>query len=174
MAGDTGSGSSMAADEWGSAVASGDATKLAVLVLLWAASKPERALSILKDCVSVLEREVVVSVPASSPLQLPPTTPDEWGTAVANSDATKLAELVLAWSGSKPERALSVLRNCVSLMEKEVEFSTPACRLPSLPTTPGGSSRNLQPMFSSSSIYTSSRAWLLTGKSFLRDDTDRE
>ncbi|CAN0372476.1 unnamed protein product, partial [Ectocarpus fasciculatus] len=124
------------ADEWGSAVASGDATKLAELVLVWAASKPERALSILKDCVSVLEREVVVSVPASSPLQSPPTTPDEWGAAVANGDATKLAELVLAWSGSKPERALFVLRNCVSLMEKEFAFSTPASLLPSPPTTP--------------------------------------
>ncbi|CAN0240023.1 unnamed protein product, partial [Ectocarpus fasciculatus] len=62
-------------DEWGSAVASGDATKLAELVLVWSGSKPERALSILKDCVSVLEREVVVSVPASSPLQSLPTTP---------------------------------------------------------------------------------------------------
>ncbi|CAM9963726.1 unnamed protein product, partial [Ectocarpus fasciculatus] len=102
-------------------------------------SKSERALSILKDCVSVLEREVVVSVPASSPLQSPPTTPDGWGAAVTNSDTTKLAELVLVWSGSKPERALSVLRKCVSLMEKEVAFSAPASPVSSPATTPGPS-----------------------------------
>ncbi|CAN0554189.1 unnamed protein product, partial [Ectocarpus sp. 8 AP-2014] len=59
-------------DEWGSAVASGDATKLARLVLVWSGSKPERALSILRDCVSLLEKEVTFSAPASSPLPSPP------------------------------------------------------------------------------------------------------
>ncbi|CAN0112802.1 unnamed protein product, partial [Ectocarpus fasciculatus] len=34
MEGDAGSGSAVAADEWGSAVASGDATKIAELVLV--------------------------------------------------------------------------------------------------------------------------------------------
>ncbi|CAN0054934.1 unnamed protein product, partial [Ectocarpus sp. 8 AP-2014] len=64
-------------------------------------------------------------------------TPDEWGSAVASGDATKLAELVLVWSGSKPERALSVLRDCVSLLEKEVAFSAPAFPgVPSPPTSP--------------------------------------
>ncbi|CAN0362701.1 unnamed protein product [Ectocarpus sp. 12 AP-2014] len=50
--------------------------------------------------------------------------PAEWGSAVASGDATKLAELVLFWSGSKPERALALLRNCVSLLEKEVAEPT--------------------------------------------------
>ena len=57
---------------------------------------------------------------------------------MASGDATKVAELVLLWSGSKPERALSVVRECVSLLEKEVAFSAqdfPA--VPSPPTTPG-------------------------------------
>lgn len=45
---------------------------------------------------------------------------DAWGSAVVNGDAPKLTELVLVWSGSKPERALSILRDCVSLMEKEI------------------------------------------------------
>ncbi|CAM9712659.1 unnamed protein product, partial [Ectocarpus sp. 8 AP-2014] len=63
---------------------------------------------------------------------------DEWGSAVVNDDATKLAQLVLVWSGSKPERALSILRDCVSLLEKEVAFSAPASSaVPSPPTTPG-------------------------------------
>ncbi|CAN0454709.1 unnamed protein product, partial [Ectocarpus sp. 12 AP-2014] len=63
--------------------------------------------------------------------------PDEWGSAVASGDATKLAELVLLWSGSKPERALSILRDCMSLLEKEVAFSAPASpAFPSPPTTP--------------------------------------
>ncbi|CAM9396439.1 unnamed protein product, partial [Ectocarpus sp. 6 AP-2014] len=64
--------------------------------------------------------------------------PDEWGSAVVSGDATKLAELVLVWSGSKPERALSILRDCVALLEKEVEFSAPPFpAVPSRPTTPG-------------------------------------
>ncbi|CAM9206126.1 unnamed protein product [Ectocarpus sp. 12 AP-2014] len=64
--------------------------------------------------------------------------PDEWGSAVVNGDATKLTQLVMVWSGSKPERALSILRDCVSLLEKEVDFSasaSPAVLSP--PTTPG-------------------------------------
>ncbi|CAM9963794.1 unnamed protein product, partial [Ectocarpus fasciculatus] len=64
-----------------------------------------------------------------------------WGAAVTTSDTTKLAELVLVWSVSKPEHALSVLRKCVSLMEKEVAFSAPASPLP-LPATTPGPSRN--------------------------------
>ncbi|CAM9454120.1 unnamed protein product [Ectocarpus sp. 4 AP-2014] len=64
--------------------------------------------------------------------------PDEWGSAVVSGDATKLADLVLVWSGSKPERALSILRDCVALLEKEVEVSAPAFpAVPSPPTTPG-------------------------------------
>ncbi|CAM9352241.1 unnamed protein product [Ectocarpus sp. 8 AP-2014] len=74
MEGDEGSGSARS-DEWGSAVVSGDATKLAELVLVWSGSKPERALSILRNCVSLLEKEVAFSAPAPSPLQSPPTTP---------------------------------------------------------------------------------------------------
>ncbi|CAN0084781.1 unnamed protein product, partial [Ectocarpus sp. 4 AP-2014] len=129
----------------------------------WTGSKPERALSILRDCVSVvslLETEVAFSSPASPAVPSPPTTPevvnrrdsqsimegdagsgsagpDGWGSAVARGDATKLAELVLVRSGSKPERALSVLRDCVCLLEKEVALSAPAApAVPSPPTTP--------------------------------------
>ncbi|CAN0348737.1 unnamed protein product, partial [Ectocarpus fasciculatus] len=80
MEGDAGSGSSKAADEWGSAVASGDATGLAQLVLVWSGSKPDRAMSIFETCVSLFENEIALSAPASSP----PTTHDEWGAAVAN------------------------------------------------------------------------------------------
>ncbi|CBJ28451.1 hypothetical protein Esi_0106_0011 [Ectocarpus siliculosus] len=66
--------------------------------------------------------------------------PDEWGPAVASGDATKLAELVLLWSGLKPERALSVIRDCVSVLEKEVALSTPGSSpLRATPTTLGGS-----------------------------------
>ncbi|CAM9765425.1 unnamed protein product, partial [Ectocarpus sp. 4 AP-2014] len=158
---DAGSGSAMP-DEWGLAVTRDDSTKLAELVLVWTGSKPERALSILRECVSVvslLEKEVAFSSPASPSVPSPPTTPvmnrgdshsimegdvrsgsagpDGWGSAVARGDATKLAELVLVRSGSKPERALSVLRDCVCLLEKEVAFSAPAApAVPSPPTTP--------------------------------------
>ncbi|CAN0143493.1 unnamed protein product [Ectocarpus sp. 13 AM-2016] len=133
MEGDTGSGAARP-DEWGSAVLSGDATKLAELVLLWSGSKPELALSILRDCVSLLENQMALSGPVSSP----PSSPrlhshGEWGLAVTSRDTTKLPELVLVWSDSEPERALSFLRSCVSLMEKEVALSP----LPSPPITPG-------------------------------------
>ncbi|CAM9360492.1 unnamed protein product [Ectocarpus sp. 12 AP-2014] len=64
--------------------------------------------------------------------------PDERGSAVTSGDATKLAELVLLWSGSKPKLALSILRDCVSLLEREVGLSAPGCSpLPSLPTAHG-------------------------------------
>ncbi|CAM9962499.1 unnamed protein product [Ectocarpus sp. 12 AP-2014] len=66
-------------------------------------------------------------------------SPDEWGSAVTSGDATKLAELVLLWSGLKPERALSILRDCVSLLEKEVAFSGPASPAVPSPTTHGTS-----------------------------------
>ncbi|CAN0460882.1 unnamed protein product [Ectocarpus sp. 12 AP-2014] len=69
------SSSSARPDQWGSAVASGDATKLAELVLLWSGLKPERALSVLRDCVSVLEKEVALSAPGSSPVRATPPTP---------------------------------------------------------------------------------------------------
>ncbi|CAN0022744.1 unnamed protein product [Ectocarpus sp. 6 AP-2014] len=52
--------------------------------------------------------------------------------------ATRLAELVLVGYGSEPEPALSILRDCVSLLEKEVAFSAPAFpAVPLLPTMPG-------------------------------------
>ncbi|CBJ33433.1 expressed unknown protein [Ectocarpus siliculosus] len=54
--------------------------------------------------------------------------------------ATRLAQLVLVWSGSEPEPALSILKDCVSLLEKEFAFSAPAFpAVPLLPTMPGPS-----------------------------------
>ncbi|CAN0246344.1 unnamed protein product, partial [Ectocarpus sp. 12 AP-2014] len=67
---------------------------------------------------------------------------DGWGAAVASGDTTKLAELVLVWSGSKPERALSILRSCISLMEKEVACSARASSLLHWPHTTPGPTRN--------------------------------
>ncbi|CAM9291836.1 unnamed protein product [Ectocarpus sp. 8 AP-2014] len=152
------SGSVWPADEGGSAVRSGDVTKLAELVLVWSGSKPERALSVVKDCISLLENEVAFSAPDCPAVPSPTTSGlnssdaksvmegdagwgsagvDEWGSVVASRDATKLAEVVLFWYGSKPERALSVVRDCVCLLEKEAAFSARACpAVPSPPTTP--------------------------------------
>ncbi|CBJ31374.1 conserved unknown protein [Ectocarpus siliculosus] len=73
MEGDAGSGSARP-DAWGSAVASGDATGLAELVLLWCGVLPHPALSILRRCVAVLEKEVALSAPTSSPLPSPQTS----------------------------------------------------------------------------------------------------
>ncbi|CAN0306423.1 unnamed protein product [Ectocarpus sp. 6 AP-2014] len=144
MEGDAGSGSARP-DEWGAAVAKGDATKLAKMVLLWSGSKPERALSILENCVSLLEEvleEVEPSGPTPSPLPPPPTDRDAWGSAVASGDATGLAELVLLWCGVLPHPALSILRRCVAVLEKEVALSAPASSpLPS-PQTSRGPTRN--------------------------------
>ncbi|CAM9803120.1 unnamed protein product, partial [Ectocarpus fasciculatus] len=129
------------ADEWGSAVAKSNSTKLAKLVLIWSGSRPERALSVLRSCVSLMDNKVALAAPASSSLSSPQTAPDEWGSAVARCDATKLAQLVLVWSGSKPEPALSILRHSVSLLKEEVAFSAPASSLlPSPPTTYGPAS----------------------------------
>ena len=58
---------------------------------------------------------------------------------MARGDATKLTELVLASCGSKPETALSILRNCISLLEKEVVLSAPGSSpLPTPPSARGG------------------------------------
>ncbi|CAM9525311.1 unnamed protein product [Ectocarpus sp. 4 AP-2014] len=144
MEGDAGSESARP-DEWGAAVANGDATKLAELVLLWSGSKPERALSILENCVSLLEEvleEVEPSGPSPSPLPPPPTDSDAWGSAVASGDATELAELVLLWCGVLPHPALSILRGCVAVLEKEVALSAPASSSLPSPQTSRGPTRN--------------------------------
>lgn len=64
---------------------------------------------------------------------------DKWGSAVVSGDATKLADLVLVSSGSKSERALSIVKNCVSLLEKEGALSARGTSSPpSVPSTLGG------------------------------------
>ncbi|CAM9702070.1 unnamed protein product, partial [Ectocarpus sp. 8 AP-2014] len=55
------------------------------------------------------------------------TTEGEWQSAVARGDATKLAELVLDSCGSSIEPALSVLNNCVSLLEEEAARGRTKC-----------------------------------------------
>lgn len=69
---------------------------------------------------------------------------DEWGPAVSSGDTTKLAELMLRSSDSRPERALSVLRNCISVMEKLrfqlwllLPFNRPRLRLVGFSLTSG-------------------------------------
>lgn len=44
---------------------------------------------------------------------------DEWNSAVAGGDAAKLSDLVLSSAGSSTESALSILKSCVSLLEKK-------------------------------------------------------
>ena len=46
---------------------------------------------------------------------------DEWKEAVVGGDAKKLSDLVLLATGSKPEKALSLLRSCVSLLSSSPE-----------------------------------------------------
>lgn len=48
---------------------------------------------------------------------------DEWKEAVVGGDAKKLSDLVLLATGSKPEKALSLLRSCVQLLEKTTSSS---------------------------------------------------
>ncbi|CAN0255900.1 unnamed protein product [Scytosiphon promiscuus] len=47
---------------------------------------------------------------------------DVWGSAVASGDAVKLSQMVLEWSASKPEVALSFLRKCVALVEEDLAY----------------------------------------------------
>ncbi|CAM9142532.1 unnamed protein product [Ectocarpus sp. 12 AP-2014] len=177
MEGDAGSGSARP-DEWGSAVANGDAAKLAELVLLWSGSISERALSILESCVSLLEEvleEVEPVGPTPSPLPPPPTDRDAWGSAVASGDATELAELVLLWCGALPHPALSILRGCVAVLEKEVALAAHASSpLPS-PQTSRGPNRNsclnaltvaLNETCDGKSWYTSTKELQLTSLEF--------
>lgn len=43
---------------------------------------------------------------------------DEWHAAVAGDNSAKLSELVLSSAGDKVEAALSILRGCVAILEK--------------------------------------------------------
>eukprot|EP00752_Nemacystus_decipiens_P015540 g13865.t1 len=53
---------------------------------------------------------------------------DEWKEAVAGGDAKKLSDLVLLATGSKPDTALTLLRSCVELLEKNTATgSSQAC-----------------------------------------------
>lgn len=49
---------------------------------------------------------------------------DKWQAAVAGGDADKLSDLVFLATGSKPERAVSLLRSCVQLLEKKTATSS--------------------------------------------------
>lgn len=60
---------------------------------------------------------------------------DLWGSAVANGDAMKLASMVLEWSHSKPDVALSLFERCVTLLEKDIAHcgDDPGSSLPPVP-----------------------------------------
>ncbi|CAM9470004.1 unnamed protein product, partial [Ectocarpus sp. 12 AP-2014] len=111
---DAGSGSAGPGDEWGSAVASGDARKLAQLVLAWSGSKPERALSILRDCVSLLEKEVSFSAPAPFPPNSPPVTPGPSRSSCLDAIVVALDETYdgTSWYTSTKELQLASLEFC--------------------------------------------------------------
>ncbi|CAN0225618.1 unnamed protein product [Ectocarpus sp. 8 AP-2014] len=115
MEADAGSGSARP-DDWGSAVASGDATKLAELVVAWSGSKPERALSIARSCVSMLEKEVALSAPGSSPLPLPPTAPGPGRSSCLNAIVVALNETCdgKSWYTSTKELQLASLGFCTA------------------------------------------------------------
>lgn len=48
------------------------------------------------------------------------TIADAWSRAVVTGDAVKLSKMVLEWSTSKPDVALSLLQRCVTLLEKDI------------------------------------------------------
>ncbi|CAM9504949.1 unnamed protein product, partial [Ectocarpus fasciculatus] len=102
--------------EWGSAVASGDATKLAELVLVWSGSKPERALSILRDCVSLLEKEVAVSAKSFPPVPPPSTTSGRTSNSCLSAIAVALNETWdgKSWYTSTKELQLASLEFCTA------------------------------------------------------------
>ncbi|CAM9756904.1 unnamed protein product, partial [Ectocarpus fasciculatus] len=100
----------------GSAIVSGDATKLAELVLVWSGSKPERALSILRDCVSLLEKEVAFSAPASPAVLSPPTTPEPTRSSCLNAFTVALDDTCdgKRWYTSTKELQLTSLEFCIA------------------------------------------------------------
>ncbi|CBJ31671.1 expressed unknown protein [Ectocarpus siliculosus] len=100
----------------GSAVASGAATKLAELVLVWSVSKPERALSIARTCVSLLEKEDAHSASGSSPLPLPSTAPGPGRSSCLNAIVVALSETCdgKSWYTSTKELQLASLGFCTA------------------------------------------------------------
>ncbi|CAM9664823.1 unnamed protein product [Scytosiphon promiscuus] len=67
---------------------------------------------------------------------------DVWGSVVASGDAAKLSEMVVEGCGSKTEVALSLLRNCVGLLEKDLAQPTRSLDPSFSPTTSGGSAQS--------------------------------
>ncbi|CAN0426918.1 unnamed protein product, partial [Ectocarpus sp. 12 AP-2014] len=131
MEGDDGSGSA-GHNDFGSAVVSGDATKLAELVLAWSGSKPGPALSILRNCVSLLEKEVALSAPASSPLAAPPTPPVPTRNPCLDALVVALNETCNgnSWYTSTEELQLASLEFCIACrncptVHLKVEAHTP-------------------------------------------------
>ncbi|CAN0219529.1 unnamed protein product [Ectocarpus fasciculatus] len=144
MEGDAGSGSA-GPDEWGSAVANDDSTKLAELVLLWSGSRPDRALSILRDCVSLLEKEVALSAPGSSSLPPPPTTctPGPTRTRCLSAIIVALNETCdgKSWYTSTKELQLASLEFCTTCRNYQtlhliVETKTPRTLLTAVDASP--------------------------------------
>lgn len=63
---------------------------------------------------------------------------DVWGSAAVSGDEVKLSEMVLEWSASKPEVALSLFRRFVDLLEQDVAQSCASPVSSSSPITPHG------------------------------------
>lgn len=57
---------------------------------------------------------------------------------MTSGDAVKLSTMVLEWSGSKPEVALSLLRRCVVLLEEDLANCAADLEVSSLPMAPPG------------------------------------
>ncbi|CAN0275411.1 unnamed protein product [Scytosiphon promiscuus] len=68
--------------------------------------------------------------------------PDVWGSAVASGDAVKVSNMVLAWSASKPESALSFLRKCIAVLEEDLAYCAGPRPPPTLSAHPDGSAQN--------------------------------
>ncbi|CAN0436691.1 unnamed protein product, partial [Ectocarpus sp. 12 AP-2014] len=79
-------------------------------------SKPERALSILRDCVSLLEKEVAFSAPASPAILSPPTTPGPTSNSCMNALTVTLNETCdgKGWYTSTKELQLTSFEFCMA------------------------------------------------------------
>ncbi|CAN0441526.1 unnamed protein product, partial [Ectocarpus sp. 12 AP-2014] len=78
--------------------------------------KPERALSVLRDCVSVLEKEVALSAPGSSPVRATPPTPGRASSSCLSALIVALNDTCdgTSWYTSTKELQLASLEFCTA------------------------------------------------------------
>ncbi|CAM9635072.1 unnamed protein product [Ectocarpus sp. 4 AP-2014] len=100
-------------------------------------SKPERALSVLRNCESLMEKEVAFPAPVSSPLQSPPSTPGLYSAGPTRDFCLDAVLISLnrmcdgkSWYTSTKELQLASLEFCIACRSYRAIHLTVGAQIP--------------------------------------------